>query len=151
MMTADDFAALKALVVSDEGNKPYIYDDATGLRIRQGSTVVGHPTFGNGTNLDEWLFPQSMIDEATQQKIDELYEQVTKSLPWTQELPASAMKAILSIAYWSGFEGLLGFRKMLAFAQNGQFVQAANEIVNSELAPARAQRLATLMRGTVTV
>lgn len=145
-MTANDLAAFKAQLTANEGRKPYLYDDATGERITKGSIVKGHPTWGVGFNADAMPFSQQVIDLALDEKVDDVISEVTTALPWTNELPAGPMRAICDVAYNAGFDGLLEFHKMLAFAQLGQFASAASELLNSKLPPARAQRLSALMR-----
>lgn len=145
-MTADDLAALKAQITANEGRKAYLYDDATGERIIKGSVVKGHPTWGVGFNTDAMPFSQQVIDLALGEKLDDVIAEVTTALPWTNGLPSGPLRAILDIGYNTGLEGLLGFHKMLGFAQQGNFAAAANEVIDSTLAPARKQRLAVLIR-----
>lgn len=144
-MTAADLAALKAQITTDEARKVYLYDDATAKRITKGSTVVGHPTWGVGFNCDALPFCAAAIDAQYDFVIGDLIDDVVRALPWTARLPIGPLRAILDLAFNAGVAGLMGFHKMLAFAQLGQYGQAARELVQSHIAPARAQRLAALM------
>lgn len=145
-MTADDLAALDRQLVAEEARRHYLYDDATGKRITKGSVVVGHPTIGIGFNLDALDMPDAVIDlwfdEIRTRRINEVFN----ALPWTQRLGMGPLRAVIDIAYNAGLEGLLGFHKMLDALQRGDLVTAQIEVINSKLAPGRAQRLAALIR-----
>lgn len=145
-MTTDDLAALKRQLTANEARKPYLYDDATGKRITKGSTVIGHPTWGIGFNCDEIGFAETAIDAQFDETLQALIHDITQALPWTQDLPSGPFRAIVDVAYNAGFDGLLGFHQMLAYAQQGNYPAAALELINSRLEPHRAQRLAVLMR-----
>src|SRR5271166_4005215 len=43
--------ALHAELLIDEGKRLLVYDDATGLPLKKGMTLVGNPTIGIGRNL----------------------------------------------------------------------------------------------------
>lgn len=146
-MTADELAALDRQLHAAEGWRPYLYDDATGKRITQGSTVIGHPTIGYGFNLDAIDLPQEAGDVWFGTIRTRTINEVFNALPWTQHLPMGPLRAVVDIAYNAGLDGLRGFHKMLAFAEAGNYPAAALEIIDSQLAPNRAKRLAALMRG----
>ena len=145
-MTAYELAALDRQLTANEGRKYYLYDDATGKRITQGSTVIGHPTWGVGFNCDAIDFTEAAIDAQFESVRTRVINDVFNALPWTQTLPSGPLRAMLDIAYNAGVHGLIKFHKMLAFAEAGNYGEASLEIVKSTLPPARAQRLAVLMR-----
>lgn len=145
-MTAEDLAALDRQLVADEARRAFLYDDATGKRITKGSVVIGHPTIGIGFNLDALDMPDEVMDLWFDIKRTRTINEVFNGLPWTQHLGAGPLRAVIDIAYNAGFEGLCGFHKMLGCLQSGDLVGAQREVINSHLAPARAQRLAKLIR-----
>lgn len=144
-MTADDLAALDRQLTADEGRKNYLYDDATGKRITKGTTVIGHPTWGLGFNCDAVGFTDAAIDAQFEDVRTSVINEVFNALPWTPLLPAGPLRALIDIAYNAGIDGLLGFHHLLDALQRRDFVAASKEVVNSKLAPGRAQRLAALM------
>lgn len=144
-MTTEDLAALDRQLTANEARKPYLYDDETGLRITKGSVVVGHPTIGIGFNLDALDMPDEVMDTWFDVQRTRVINEVFNGLPWTQRLAAGPLRAVIDIAYNAGFEGLVGFHKMLAALQVGDLVTARREVINSSLAPGRAQRLADLI------
>lgn len=144
-MTSDELDALDRLLKSNEGFRPYLYDDATGKRITQGSTVVGHPTWGWGFNTDAIDFTveaaQVQFDTIRTRRINEVFN----ALPWTQRLGSGPLRAVIDIAYNAGVDGLMQFHKMLDCLQRGDLVGAKREVLNSKLAEGRARRLAALI------
>lgn len=145
-MTVDDIAALDKQLVANEARKTYLYDDATGKRITKGSTVIGHPTWGIGFNCDALDFTDAAIDAQFEAVRTRTINEVFNALPWTQHLPIGPLRAILDVAYNAGVGGLMGFHKMLAYAQRGLYDEAGDELVNSHLERGRAERLRVLMR-----
>lgn len=145
-MTAADLAALDRQLVAHEGRTTYLYDDATGTRIRRGSTVIGHPTWGIGFNCDALPFAAAAIDAQFADVRTRTIQEIADALPWTRQLPSGPLRALIDIGYNAGVHGLVGFHRMLAACQRGDYMTAAQELLRSQLAPARAQRLAALMR-----
>lgn len=144
-MTADDVAALDRQLVANEARKNYLYDDATGKRITQGSTVIGHPTWGIGFNCDALDFTDAAIDAQFDAVRTRTINEVFNALPWTQHLSIGPLRAVVDLAYNAGVGGLLGFHKMLDALSRGDLVTAKQEMLNSTIAPGRKQRLAALI------
>lgn len=145
-MTADDLAALDRQLVANEARRTYLYDDATGKRITKGSVVVGHPTIGIGFNLDAIDLPNEVMDLWFDVQRTRVINEVFNAIPWTQQLGAGPLRAVIDLAYNAGVNGLLGFHKMLACLASGDLVGAQREVINSTLPAGRAQRLAALIR-----
>ena len=135
-------------LISDEGVRLTVYDDATGLPIVPGTRVIGHPTIGIGRALDvrgitaaetAYLLNNDMLD-------------FTKSLlatyPWFARLTPTRQDVLTNMAFNLGPTGFAGFRKMLAALVAGDYFKAAEEILDSKAArqlPARYERLANAM------
>ncbi len=144
-MTTEELDALDQQIQASEGWRPYLYDDATGKRITKGSTVIGHPTIGYGMNLDALDLPQEVGTAWFEAQRTRVVNEVFNALPWTQRLGAGPLRVVIDLAYNAGINGLLGFHKMLAAMQRGDYVTASREVINSKLAPGRAKRLAALL------
>lgn len=145
-MTADELAALDRQVQANEAWRSFLYDDATGKRITKGSTVVGHPTIGWGFNLDAIDLPLEVGSVWFDVQRTRVINEVFNAIPWTQQLGAGPLRAVIDLAYNAGVNGLLGFHKMLGCLQAGDYVGAQREVINSTLPAGRAQRLAALIR-----
>lgn len=146
MIAAVDLDALKQQLTVDEARKYTLYDDATGKRITQGSVVKGHPTWGIGFNCDALDFTDAAIDAQFDDVLTRTINEVVQACPWVQMLPSGPFRVVIDIAYNAGVNGLLEFHRMLLAAQKGDYPTAAQEVLTSQLAPARKQRLADLMR-----
>ena len=82
--------------------------------------------------------------------IEERWSQLVNMHPWVEDQPANVRRALGNMAYQLGVAGLNKFQKMLAALQAGDRELAANEALDSTWAtqtPARAKRVAALMRG----
>ena len=146
MVTTEVIKALDRQIQGHEGWRPYLYDDATGKRITKGSTVIGHPTIGYGMNLDALDLPLEIGTLWYEHQRTRVINELFNALPWTQQLGAGPLRVLVDVAFNSGINGLLGFHKMLACLNAGDLTGAQREVINSALAPARAQRLAVLLQ-----
>lgn len=144
-MTTDELSALDRQLHANEGWRPYLYDDATGKRITQGCTVIGHPTIGFGFNLDAIELPENVGDLWFETIRTNRINEIFNALPWTQRLGIGPLRAVIDIGYNAGVRGLLGFHKMLDALQRGDLVTAKLEVINSTLPEGRKQRLAALI------
>ncbi len=129
-----DFAALKAQIKADEGIRLHPYADTTGKQ----SIGYGRNLTDNGIDIDE---AEMMLDKDLARII------VAVPMRWApfSTLDPVRQNVLLNIAYNTGVNGLMLFRHMLAACARGDFVTAAAEIRNSQLAPGRALRLAKQM------
>lgn len=145
MIPADD-PVLKTQLMAHEGSRSDVYDDATGRRIVQGSTVDGHPTIGIGHNLDAAPLCNDAIDAQYRHDVGAVISEIAMAMPWTAKLDATRWRVLADLAFNAGIVGLLQFHRMLEACQKGDYLTAAMEIENSQIAPARRKRLAALMR-----
>lgn len=130
-------------IISEEGFKSSAYTDTKGfLTIGHGICIDSRR--GCGITLEESKYLLGNRLNAILTKMD------TK-LPWWRDLPEGCQEALCQMAYQMGFDGLLGFRKMLEALQFGRYEDAAAEALDSDWAredsPARAYRIAALIRG----
>lgn len=135
---------------SDEGERLYVYDDATGLPIEKGTTVQGHPTVGIGRLLTKARGISA--DESRlllQNDVAVVLDELDRRIPWWRSLPEPQARALANQCFQLGWPRLSGFRNMLAALENRDFHKAAAESLDSrwaEQTPARAKRIAALYR-----
>ncbi len=134
-MTATETAALRALLIVHEGRRLKPYRD-----------TKGKITIGIGHNLTDRGLTDAQVDGLFADDLAEVEIEVAAALPWVGRLRPVAYRVVIDVAFNAGVTGLLGFHQMLAALQRGDDETAAREVVNSALAPARAQRLAHLLR-----
>jgi len=139
---------------SDEGWRPWVYDDETGEPISKGSTVHGYPTIGYGQMVDysrgggitKHIGEQMLIEAATLR-----WNQLVNLLPFVQHQPEEVQRALGNMAYQLGVGGVYGFKKMLQALRDGDRVAAAQHALDSKWAneqtPKRARRVAGLIGG----
>lgn len=147
-MSDIDIAAETAELTCDEGLRLFVYDDATGMPIKPGTLVRGHPTIGVGRALDvEGLTAAeaSFLLSDDETTVNAALEQ---SLSWFSVLDPVRQRVLAEMAFNMGVAGLLGFHDTLAAVQTGEWQAAHDGMLASHWAQqvgARAQRLAEMM------
>jgi len=116
-MIDPDFTIIDALerdLRVDEGERPYVYDDATGKPITKGTTVVGYPTIGvgrvinnmNGVSKDE--ISLMLTNDCTR-----VLQWCISSLAWFPKLSDVRKRAVANMVFQLGIRNFLGFRFFL--------------------------------------
>jgi lysozyme len=134
-MSPEDREALRQQLIAHEG-----------LRLRVYMDTRGKLTIGVGRNLTDDGISEAeamlLLDHDIQATLDGL----TQALPWTAQLDAPRLRVLADIGFNVGIDGLLKFHRMLSAVEAHDYGSAADEVIHSQLAPQRAQRLAVLMR-----
>jgi lysozyme len=144
-------AALKR----EEGFRPFVYDDATGAPIVSGYTVVGHPTLWYGLCVEVGRVPDlpiSIAEDVLELVVARSQAALLLRLPWLDAQPEEVQRAVIEMAYQLGIGGVLQFARMLSALEAGNRDEAARHALDSKWAkqtPARAQRVAALIRGDI--
>lgn len=141
---------LEQRLIREEGNKLYVYDDATGKPIVPGSHVVGNPTIAVGVLLTSaggitaeeslYLF-RNRLNAAT--------TRVDNHIPLTLPLTPDRRDVLIDMVFQMGLGAVLAFRHMFAALDRGDYGAAADAMLDSDWArktPARAAALAVIMR-----
>lgn len=122
----------------DEGVRRFPYRD-----------TVGDITIGVGRNLSSDGLSDGEIEYLLVSDVTYVTETLEKRLPWFAAVDPIRQAAIVNMAFNLGFDGLEGFPEMLqAFAQ-GNWEEAATQMLASKWSQqvgARAQRLAQQVR-----
>lgn len=146
MITAADH--LEAELEVEEGNKPLIYDDATGLTFIKGMTLKGNLSAGIGINLMTG-FDAVELDFIEKHRIAKSQAWLS-GVAWYLELDDVRQVALADITYNLGVHGLLGWPHFLSFMAKKDYPSAVAEIKSnklwiSQVKPARAGRLETMI------
>jgi hypothetical protein len=153
-MTPDVVAALKSELTLDEGDKPFVYDDATGRPIRKGSMVLGNPSIAIGRNLASRGLSGAEIDFLFQSDAVECEADLGAALPWIAGL-STARQVVMYSLYFNMDEGnaagfLRAWPNFIAQMQAGDYAAAADNLESSQpwaaQVGARAQRLGEMVR-----
>ena len=123
-----------------------IRDEA--LRQRMYVDTVGKHTIGVGHNLDAKPISQRAALVILEDDVADVLAELDAALPWWRELNEVRQRVLINMGFNLGVPGLLAFHNALSAAQAGNYVAAANEMLNSKWATQvgeRAQRLAKMM------
>ena len=131
---------LKQQLIRDEGVVRHAYEDS-----------LGFTTIGVGRLIDARRgggLRDSEIDFLLNNDIAEKTAQVLAALPWAFKLSKPRQAVLINMAFQMGIGGLFKFKRMLGSVEDGQYGEAAAEMLDSTWAkqtPERAHRLATQM------
>ena len=120
-----------------------------GLRLKPYRCPAGKLTIGVGRNLDDRGITSSEAMMLLFNDIDDFWAKLLKALPWIDKAPAPVQEALLNMCFNLGLSGLLTFKNTLALIQAGQYVKAADAMLDSKWAGqvgGRAKRLADMVR-----
>ena len=118
------------------------------LRLKPYRDTTGHLTIGYGRNLETRGITLTEAEAMLTTDINEHEAALRRALPWTDALSECRRAVLVNMAINMGLGGLLGFRKMLAALEAGDYVTAAAEMLDSTWATqvkGRAPRLAEQM------
>ena len=131
---------LKSQLLREEGAESCAYQDLLGFwTIGVGRLIDSRK--GGGLSNDE-------IDMLLENDIKRTYDAVLAALPWVEKLSDRRQAVLIGMAFQMGLGGLLKFKRMLALAENGQYSEAAIEMLLSKWAQQtvkRAYRMALQM------
>lgn len=119
-----------------------------GLRLKPYRDSVGKLTIGVGRNLDDVGITEEEARYLLKNDIQKAVAEA-KRFPWYAKLNNPRKQAIIDMIYNLGASRFLGFKKMLAALEAGDYEAAAREMLDSKWAQQvgrRATELAEIMR-----
>jgi lysozyme len=122
-----------------------------GLRLKPYRCSSGKLTIGYGRNLEDNGISAAEADSLLNEDIKRCEAECQKAFPWFTQLNSTRQGVIVELDFNLGLTRLLGFKKMLAACEQGNYEQAAREMLDSLWARQVGQRavtLAELMKGT---
>jgi lysozyme len=117
-----------------------------GLKLKPYADTRGFITIGFGHNLSANGISINIATQLLNGDIAAANNAVTHDLPWVLQLDAPRRAAIVHLCFWIGIGSLLGFTKMLAACQAGDWQAASQELLDSNLhdtIPERTEEIAT--------
>ena len=143
---------LEEQTIREEGKRDKPYVDCCGQYWKDCTcSQKGNLTIGIGCNLDTGLSDVE-IAFLFHQRLDAARTDVATYLPWTDILDPVRRDVFVAMAFNMGIgkasnkTGLLGFSRMLTYAKAGDWINAAQELVDSKfgrgVTRSRAARLA---------
>jgi len=135
-------AELTRQLKGDEDVRAQAYQDSLGLWTIGVGRLIDARKPGSGLRPEEITF---MLNN----DIDDRIDQLSRRLPWFQDLDSARQGVLLNMAFQLGINGLLGFVNTLKMVEQGNYSAAADNMLLSKWAaqtPARAKRMAEQMR-----
>jgi lysozyme len=133
---------LKKQLTLDEDKRKFVYKDSKGYYTIAIGRLVDDRFPGSGLREDE-------IEYLLNNDIDDRIEQLTRKLPWFQDLDDVRKGVLINMAFQLGVEGLLGFSRTLEQVRLGNYWRAAMYMLASKWAiydtPKRAKRMSKQM------
>lgn len=117
-----------------------------GFRAKAYEDTTGHLTIGYGFNIDAGI-DERAASALIEHQVTELYADLMR-FEWFDNLDEVRKSVIVQMAFQMGISNLLKFRKTLHYVKEGNYKQAAVEMLNSlwaKQAPARANQVAKMM------
>lgn len=124
-----------------EGFVEHVYDDSLGI-----------PTIGYGFAIKDLILDEDIAEEILIRKLEKLKRNATARFKWLEDMPVEVQEVILNMCYQLGVTGTSKFRKAISALQEGDWEEAANEMLDSLWArqtPNRAKELSDTIRNQV--
>jgi lysozyme len=129
---------LEREVADDEGFRAHLY------KCTAGAWSIGH-----GTNLSDGIDREEAL-LLMRHRLGKVITALESRLPFWFKLTDDRRRVLANMGYQLGIAGLMGFKRMLAALERGDYEAAAREMLDSKWAkrdtPGRAGRLAERMR-----
>lgn len=141
-----DFEIAKKMLIFEEADKRFIYDDATGQRV---FAEEGNLTCGIGHNLDSKPLSDAVVDLLFNEDWCMALETCHDLFPTYNLLSQARRLALMNMAFNMGSHSLSSFKKMAEAVTDLNFERAAQEILDSLWAlqvPNRAARVAKMLK-----
>lgn len=122
--------------------EPCVYKDSEGWYTIGIGRLVDKRKPGAGLRPIEMEF---MLNNDIDERIDDL----TRRLPWFQDLDSIRQAALLNMSFQMGVDGLMKFKRSLALVKDRKYVEAADAMLESlwaQQTPSRAKRVTDQIR-----
>jgi lysozyme len=136
-MTPEMIQKLRRSIVQHEQYRVYPYVD-----------TVGKITIGLGYNLSDRGIDDEWINTQYQKDINFFYNQLSK-FDWYQQLIPDRQIILIDMAFM-GWKKFITFNKMIKAIEQGDYKQAAFEMLNSKWAEQVKNRATVLAHGMLT-
>ena len=121
-----------------EGFVEHVYDDSLGI-----------PTIGYGFAIKDLILDEDIAEDILIRKLERLKRNANSRFRWLEDMPVVVQEVILNMCYQLGVTGVSKFRRAISALQEGDWDEAANEMLDSLWArqtPNRAKELSNIVR-----
>lgn len=120
-----------------------------GLELKPYRCTEGKLTIGFGRNLEDNGITYEEAEFLLIRDLQKIQNTLRKYIDY-DKYPSHVQEVLLEMAYQIGINGLRMFKKTIALLNQGNYIEASKEMLNSKWArqtPKRAQTLSRKMRG----
>ena len=120
-----------------------------GFSAKPYKCTAGKLTIGYGRNIEDIGVSEDEAQYILNNDISYCYNKLKAVFPFFETLSKPKQYVLINMCYNIGITRLAGFKRMLAELSQGNYNQAASEMLNSRWAaqvPNRAARLAEIMK-----
>ena len=124
-----------------EGFVEHVYQDSLGI-----------DTIGYGFAIKDLTLDEDIAEDILMRKLERLKRNANSRFKWLEDMPIVVQEVILNMCYQLGVTGVSKFRKAISALQEGEWDEAANEMLDSLWArqtPNRATELSDIVRNQV--
>jgi lysozyme len=121
-----------------EGFVEHVYDDSLGI-----------PTIGYGFAIKDLILDEDIAEDILIRKLEKLQRNANSRFQWLEDMPQEVQEVVLNMCYQLGITGVSKFRKAISALQEGEWQEAADEMLDSLWArqtPNRAEELSNIVR-----
>jgi len=121
-----------------EGFVEHVYDDSLDI-----------PTIGYGFAIKDLVLDEDIAEDILMRKLERLKRNANSRFKWLEDMPVVVQEVILNMCYQLGVTGVSKFRKAISALQEGEWHEAADEMLDSLWArqtPNRAEELSNIVR-----
>ena len=139
--------ALKMNLVPARTVEQIKYDEGKKLKVYLCSS--GIETIGYGRNLVDVGITEEEAEFLLMNDIKRVQQELRANFEWFGLISTARQGALINMCFNLGITRLLGFKKMIAALEDGDFQEAANQMLDSKWAKqvgGRAGRLSDVMR-----
>ena len=121
-----------------EGFVEHVYEDSLGIK-----------TIAYGFKLDLLTIDEDIAEEMLIRKLEKLKRNANSRFKWLEDMPQEVQSVVLNMCYQLGVTGVSKFRRAISALQEGDWDEAANEMLDSLWARQttnRAKELSNIVR-----
>ena len=112
----------------------------------------GFDTIGYGFAIKDLEMPEHIAEELLILKLEKLQKNANSRFKWLEDMPQEVQEVVINMCYQLGINGVSKFRKAISAMQEGDWEEAADEMLDSLWArqtPNRAKELSDIVRNQV--
>lgn len=133
-----DMSNLKKTIIRHEGKKKKLY-----------KCTADKWTIGVGHNIEDNGLSEAAIQFIFEEDLSTSIAECQRNIIGWDEMPSPVQEALVNLVFNMGINRLMQFKKTLGYLRNGEFGEAAEELLDSRYArqvPTRAQEVSDMIR-----